>query len=142
MPVVSDDQVRHPSALQPLTAYRWFIEYGALRHRTGERPDAGTTEDAGSVAPGAPCEAYLLPTLFVVSPEDEMSGCKPTVVRDAYDKLAGPKERIEIDGGHFGLLYFPSEEFERASSAQARFRYIAFNAGVPRRGLQINTPRK
>lgn len=28
MPVVSDDQVRKPSALQPLTAYRWFIEYG------------------------------------------------------------------------------------------------------------------
>ncbi len=28
MPVVSDDQVRRPSALQPLTAYRWFIEYG------------------------------------------------------------------------------------------------------------------
>jgi cephalosporin-C deacetylase-like acetyl esterase len=28
LPVVSDDQVRRPSALQPLTAYRWFIEYG------------------------------------------------------------------------------------------------------------------
>ncbi len=28
LPVVSDDQVRRPSALQPLTAYRWFMEYG------------------------------------------------------------------------------------------------------------------
>jgi len=28
MPVVSDNQVRRPSPLQPLTAYRWFIEYG------------------------------------------------------------------------------------------------------------------
>lgn len=27
----------------------------------------------------------------------------------------------EIDGGQFGLLYFPSEEFEQASSVQARF---------------------
>src|SRR5215217_7198374 len=26
-PVVSDDQVRRPSTLEPLTAYRWFIEY-------------------------------------------------------------------------------------------------------------------
>jgi hypothetical protein len=50
-----------------------------------------------------------------------MPGSAPTVARDTYDKLAGPKEWIEIDGGHFGLLYFPSEEFERASSAQARF---------------------
>ena len=28
LPVVSDDQVRRPSALQTLTAYRWFLEYG------------------------------------------------------------------------------------------------------------------
>lgn len=34
LPVVSDDQVRRPSALQPLTAYRWFIEYGG-RFGTG-----------------------------------------------------------------------------------------------------------
>jgi uncharacterized protein len=50
-----------------------------------------------------------------------MPGALPAVARDAYDKLEGPKEWIEIDGGHFGLLYFPSEEFEGASSAQARF---------------------
>jgi uncharacterized protein len=50
-----------------------------------------------------------------------MSASLPAVARDAYNKLAGPKEWMEIDGGHFGLLYFPSEEFERASSTQARF---------------------
>jgi uncharacterized protein len=50
-----------------------------------------------------------------------MPGALAAVARDAYNKLAGPKEWIEIDGGHFGLLYFPREEFERASSAQARF---------------------
>jgi len=50
-----------------------------------------------------------------------MPGALPAVAREVYDKVAGTKERIEIDGGHFGLLYFPSEEFERASSAQARF---------------------
>jgi hypothetical protein len=50
-----------------------------------------------------------------------MPGALPAVVRDAYDKLEGSKDWIEIDGGHFGLLYFPSEEFEGASSAQARF---------------------
>jgi len=58
-----------------------------------------------------------------------MPGSKPAVERDAYGKLAGPKEWTEIDGGHFGLLYFPSEEFERASSAQARFRSNHLLAG-------------
>lgn len=28
MPVVSDDQTKQASALEPLTAYRWFTEYG------------------------------------------------------------------------------------------------------------------
>jgi hypothetical protein len=50
-----------------------------------------------------------------------MPGASPAVARDAYEKLVGPREWIEIDGGHFGLLYFPSEEFERASCGQARF---------------------
>jgi hypothetical protein len=50
-----------------------------------------------------------------------MPGALPAVSREAYEKVAGPKGWIEIEGGHFGLLYFPSEEFERASSAQARF---------------------
>jgi uncharacterized protein len=50
-----------------------------------------------------------------------MSGASPAVARRAYDELAGPKEWMDVDGGHFGLLYVPSEEFERASSAQARF---------------------
>ena len=35
MPVVSDDQLRRPSALEPLTAYRWFIEYGGASARGG-----------------------------------------------------------------------------------------------------------
>jgi hypothetical protein len=71
--------------------------------------------------PGLCARHISCPSLFLVSPQDEMPGALPTVARDAYDKLEGPKEWIEIDGGHFGLLYFPSEEFEGASSAQARF---------------------
>jgi uncharacterized protein len=122
LPVVSDDQVRRPSALQPLTAYRWFIEYGG-RFGTRWVNDLTRAQPKTPVAwhPGL-CARYVsCPSLFLVSPQDEMPGSKPAVARDAYDKLAGPKEWIEIDGGHFGLLYFPSEEFERASSAQARF---------------------
>jgi hypothetical protein len=122
MPVVSDDQVRRPSALQPLTAYRWFIEYGGrlgtgwVNDVTRARPKTPVTWHAGLCAAHVSC-----PTMFVVSPEDEMPGAVPAVARDAYDKLSAPKEWLDVNGGHFGLLYHPSSEFDRASSAQARF---------------------
>jgi uncharacterized protein len=121
-PVVSDDQVRRPSALQPLTAYRWFIEYGG-RFGSGWMNDVTRARPKTPVGwhPGLCAGHVCCPTLFLVSPQDEMPGALPAVARGAYDKVAGVKEWIEIDGGHFGLLYFPSEEFERVSSAQARF---------------------
>ena len=37
----------------------------------------------------------------------------PAVARDAYHKIAGSNMWIEINGGHFGLLYFPHEEFKQ-----------------------------
>jgi pimeloyl-ACP methyl ester carboxylesterase len=122
MPVVSDDQVRRPSALKPLTAYRWFIEYGGrlgtgwVNDVTHARPKTSVSWHAGLCAAHVSC-----PTLFVVSPEDEMPGAVPTVARDAYDKLRASKEWLDVNGGHFGLLYHPSPEFDHASSAQARF---------------------
>jgi dienelactone hydrolase len=122
LPVVSDDQARRPSALQPLTAYRWFMEYGS---RPGSRwVNTVTRARPKTQAPWQPglCAAALrCPTQFIVSPEDEMRGSAPAVSRAVYDRLPGKKEWIDIDGGHFGLLYFPSPAFERAASAQARF---------------------
>lgn len=122
MPVVSDDQVRRPSALQPLTAYRWFIEYGGrlgsgwVNDVTRAQPQTPVAWHPGLCAPHATC-----PALFVVAPEDEMPAAAPVVAQAAYEALAGPKEWLEVEGGHFGLLYYPSAEFERASSAQVRF---------------------
>lgn len=122
MPVVSDDQVRRPSALQPLTAYRWFIEYGG---RLGTQ----WVNDVTRAQPRTPepwqpglCAAYVTcPTMFLVSEAEEMRNAAPTVARYAFERLLGPKEWIDLEGGHFGLLYYPSEEFARASVAQARF---------------------
>jgi uncharacterized protein len=121
-PVVSDDQVRRPSALEPLTAYRWFIEYGG-RFGSGWANDVSRARPKTPVAwhPGLCAGHVRCPSLFLVSAEDEMPGALPAVSREAYEKVAGPKGWIEIEGGHFGLLYFPSEEFERAASAQVRF---------------------
>lgn len=122
MPVVSDDQVRRPSALRPLTAYRWFIEYGGrlgskwFNDVTRSRPKTSAPWHPGLVAGHISC-----PSLFVVSPEDEMPGSVPAVAREVFDRITGPKEWFEVSGGHFGLVYFPSREFETSSSAQAQF---------------------
>jgi hypothetical protein len=122
MPVVWDDQVRRPSALQPETAFRWFTGYGT-------RSDTNWTNEVTVVRPTQPvqwspglCASDVsCPATFVVSPEDEMPRSSPAVARDAYERLAGPKEWVALPGGLFGLLYYPSETFEKASAAQSRF---------------------
>jgi pimeloyl-ACP methyl ester carboxylesterase len=122
MPVVSDDQVRRPSVLPPLTAYRWFIEYGGrlgtqwVNDVTRAQPRTSEPWHPGLCAAHVTC-----PAIFLVSQADEMRNAAPTVSRTAFDRLRGPKQWVDLDGGHFGLLYYPSEEFDRASSAQARF---------------------
>lgn len=39
----------------------------------------------------------------------------------AFDLLAGEKEWYDLDGGHFGLLYHPSDLFDEASTVQAAY---------------------
>jgi pimeloyl-ACP methyl ester carboxylesterase len=122
LPVVSFDQMGTPSLLTPLTAYRWFIEYGG-RHNTGwvnratrVDPTAYGPYHAGLAAP------HLNAALLVLlSPDDEMPGAAPSVTRAAFDAVPGAKKLVEIDGGHFGLVYVPSDEFSHASSAQVAF---------------------
>jgi hypothetical protein len=122
MPVVSDDQVRRPSALKPLTAYRWFIEYGGrlgskwVNDVTRARPRTPALWHPALAAGHISC-----PSIFVVSPEDEMPGSVPSVAREAFNSIRAPKEWFEVAGGHFGLVYYPSPEFDASSSAQARF---------------------
>jgi hypothetical protein len=55
----------------------------------------------------------------VVSPEDESPFAVSAVARVVFDRLAGPKELDEVDGGHFGIIEHPSPAFERSSEAQA-----------------------
>lgn len=122
MPVVSDDQIRRPSALQPLTAYRWFIEYGGrlgtqwVNDVTRAQPRTAEPWHPGLCAPHVSC-----PTMFLVAHDEEMKNASPVVARHAFDRIAGAKEWVDLEGGHFGLLYYPSELFDRASSAQTEF---------------------
>src|SRR6266567_2694245 len=122
IPVVSTDQVRHPSALKPLSAFRWFIEHGG---RLGSGWVNDVTVALGDFpTPWEPglCAVHVdVPVLMIVSPEDEMARANPSVSRSVFESLKGRKEWHSIAGGHFGLLYHPSELFSQARAAQIAF---------------------
>lgn len=122
MPIVSADQLGTPSLLTPITAFRWFIEYGG-RHGSGWTNVATHVTPDTSVAfhPGL-CSPHLrIPSLWLLAPTDEMPSANPAVARQAYESAAGDKQVVEIGGGHFGLLHWPSELFDRAAAAQRDF---------------------
>jgi len=122
MPVVSFDQHHIPSLLTPISAYRWFIEYGG---RHGSRWENWVMRVIPKTPvpyhPGLSAPHVHVPTLAMISPEDEMIGATPGVALAAYEAIPGPKKLIELEGGHFGLLFYPSELFDRYSRAQSEF---------------------
>jgi uncharacterized protein len=122
LPVVSFDQHGTPSLLTPISASRWFIEYGG---RHGTRWENWVTrvipKTPAPYHPGICAPHIKVPTLMMIAPEDEMAGAVPAIARAAYDSIPGNKELIEIAGGHFGLLHYPSELFEQAAHAQRDF---------------------
>lgn len=122
IPVVSSDQLGTRSLLRPIQAFRWFIEYGG-RHESGWQNHA-TRVIPSNTAPFSPylCAPYVtVPTLMMVAPADEMVHANPEVSRRAFDLLPGEKDWYNIDGGHFGLLYHPSDLFDEASTVQATY---------------------
>jgi pimeloyl-ACP methyl ester carboxylesterase len=129
MPVVSSDQQNTPSLLTPIQAFRWFIEHGG---RHGSRWENW----ASRVIPETPvaCNPYVtapylsMPVQMVVGRNDEMVHCNPEIQRAVFDRLAGEKEFVEIDGGHFGLLWHPSAEFDEAINRQITFLSKVFES--------------
>jgi pimeloyl-ACP methyl ester carboxylesterase len=122
LPVVSSDQLSAPSLLKPIQAFRWFVEYGG-------RHDSGWENRATRVVPPTqvPFSPYLTapyiraPTLMMVGRNDEMVHCNRTVQQAVFDKIVAPKRFLEIEGGHFGLLWCPSPLFDEAAAHQAKF---------------------
>jgi hypothetical protein len=55
---------------------------------------------------------------FAMSADDEVPGAVSEVTRAVFDRISGPKELVEVDGGHFGLEY-PSHAFDETSQARA-----------------------
>lgn len=122
LPVVSADQIHAPSLLQPIQAYRWFVEYGG-RFGTGweNRATRVTPKTPAPFHAGIAAAHIGCPVLMQISSVDEMAGADPAVARSVYAAIPGPKELLEIDGGHFGLLHHPSRWFDDASNAQRAF---------------------
>ena len=122
LPVVSFDQMSVPSLLTPLSAFHWFIEYGA-RYGTNWKNHA-TFVDPMTPVPYQPglCAAHLkAPIQMIVAIEDEMPGASYNISRMVFDRAPQSKELVEMGGGHFGLLYYPGEFFDQASNAQREF---------------------
>jgi pimeloyl-ACP methyl ester carboxylesterase len=122
MPVVSFDQAGSPSLLKPIQAFRWFIDYGGRHGSLWENRVTRVTP-----ATPVPFSAYLAapyvkaPTFIMSGRNDEMVHCNPDVNKAIYGLMRCPKQWVDVDGGHFGLLYYPSEIFTEASSRQCEF---------------------
>lgn len=122
IPIVSTDQKGTPSALTDLTAYKWFIEYGG-RFGTNWKNvvSFSNIEVPGDFNLGQFADKLKAPILMVVATNDEMNGANPKVTQYVYNNITQPKEWVDIDGGHFGLLYYPSPLFDKSSKAQIDF---------------------
>lgn len=122
IPVVSPDQLGTPSLLRPIQAFRWFTDYGG-RHGSGWL-NRTTLVIPSTTAPYSPylCSPSVnVPSLMMVAPDDEIVHANPAVSRAAFELLAGEKEWYDIEGGHFGLLYHPSDLFDEAVAVQSDF---------------------
>ncbi len=122
MPVVSFDQVTIPSLLKPLTAFRWFIEYGG-RYGTGWVNNATyVNPDVAVKFSSVLCAPYVKAALLMmVAHDDEMPGANSSVAKHAFEIAPQPKKFIEIDGGHFGLMQYPGPLYDMAVKAQIDF---------------------
>ncbi|MEM9357077.1 MAG: alpha/beta fold hydrolase [Pseudomonadota bacterium] len=122
MPVISADQNSLPSILKPLSAFRWFLEYGG-RHGSGW-VNWGTRflpKTPAPYHPGLCAPKIRVPVLAFISLTDEMENANPEVMRSAIESIPGDKEIVEIDGGHFELLFYPSETFQLVANKQCGF---------------------
>ncbi len=108
--------------LRPLTAYRWFMEYGCRYNTKWENNCTYVTPNVPTKFNSVLCISNLKAAiLMMVASDDEMEGVNSDVARYAFKLAPEPKQLVEIDGGHFGLLFYPSKLFDEASTTQAKF---------------------
>ncbi len=122
MPVVSSDQHRQPSLLAPLTAFRWFIEYGGRYGTEWQNWASLVVPETPAPFHAGLCATHLhAALLLVIAKDDEMEGANSEVSRAVFALAPEPKQLIEMDGGHFGVLEHPSSLVDEALDGQQVF---------------------
>jgi pimeloyl-ACP methyl ester carboxylesterase len=122
MPVVSFDQDSVPSMLTEITAYRWFIDYGGRYNTKWKNRVTHVVPNVPTKFNAVICMSHIKAAiLLVVGYDDEMEGANSDISRYAYKIAPQPKTLVEVDGGHFGIIHYPSPLFEQASKAQVNF---------------------
>lgn len=122
LPVVSTDQQGTPSFLTPVTAFHFFITYGARWGTRWENQATMATLDTPAPFDAQICVPHIrAPLLMVVADEDEMPGANADVARQAFATAGESSELLEISGGHFGLLYHDGPVFEVSVRGQRDF---------------------
>lgn len=122
LPVVSHDQAGTPSLLEPIQAFRWFIDHGG-------RPGSAWINRVTRVIPptAAPYSPYLCApyvqgeVLLMAAPDDEMAHANYAVARQAFALMPSAARWYDIADGHFGLLCCPGDRFDEAVSVQSAF---------------------
>lgn len=122
MAVVSHDQIGSPSRLKELTAYRWFMEHGGQFGSNWKNVVSILSTEVPENFHLSQCAPHLkAPILMIVAKNDEMEGASPEVAASVFKMIQQPKEWVDISGGHFGLLYYPSQIFTKSCKAQINF---------------------
>jgi pimeloyl-ACP methyl ester carboxylesterase len=106
---------------------RHIAWHDARREAGGGRYGSGWTNhavfmdpsDAPPFDPFARAPRICVPTLFAISPDDEMPGAASEVMLAVFDRIPGPKDLVKEDGYHFEIIDYPSPAFDRTSQAQA-----------------------
>jgi len=128
MPVVTFDHASVPAQLLPLTAFRWFIEYGGRYGTKWENWATRVNPDTLAPFHAVLCAPHIQSALLMlIAKEDEMPGANTDISRMAWDLAPQPKELVEIDGGHFGIVHYPSPLFDQSMNVQRNFliRHLA-----------------
>ena len=121
MPIVSSDP-SETTALNESTALEWFMKYGEEKSTNWKNTVTIIRPTILTDFHFAHCIPHLRAAVLMVVPKhDEMSGCSSNISREVFNSINQPKEKVEIDGGHFGLLHYPSPVFETSSNAQIAF---------------------
>lgn len=68
-----------------------------------------------------PAANIQIPTFFVIAIDDEVPTANPTVASHCFSLINAPKRKLEIPGGHFGLLHVGSEVYEQVVTADIEF---------------------